>query len=150
MLKDLKLSKYKLPLNSFDTKTLIFSFISFLFLLSYFGIGIFSYKKELKNIELKKEELKKYHLPLTTFQLNSIYSNLKEIDLTQKKLKKDLEFISKTPLNSNEFFKKISFDKIFEVEIKTNRSFDNYFSRHFKIISSKLENKTYYAKLSDE
>jgi hypothetical protein len=101
-------------------------------------------------IEKKREELSKYNLPLTSFQLNAIYENLKKIDLKQKRLRKDLEFFSNTPLNKNEEYIKLSLNKNYYVKIKTSSNLDRYFKRRFNIIESSFKNKIYSAKLSNE
>jgi preprotein translocase subunit YajC len=152
VLNDIKLSKYTISLDTInlDKTSLILIFISFIFLISYFLIGTFSYKKDLALIEKKQKELSKYNLPLTSFQLNAIYENLKEIDVRQKRLRKDLEFFSHTPLKLNEEYIKLSLNKDYYVKIKTSSNLDNYFKKRFRIIESSLKNKIYSAKFSYE
>jgi hypothetical protein len=152
ILKNIKLSNYSLSLDviNLDKSSLIIIFISFVFIFSYFIIGIISYKKDLNLIERKKTELSKYNLPLTSFQLDAIYNNLKEIDYSQKKLRKDLEIFSRTPLRKNEEYIKLVFDKNFYVKIKTSNNLDNYFKKYFKIIKSDFKNQIYTAKLAYE
>jgi hypothetical protein len=152
VLKNIKLSNYTISLDTInlDKSSLILIFLFFVFLISYFIMGVVSYKKDLALIENKKENLSKYNLPLTSFQLNAIYNNLKKIDLKQKRIKKDLEIFSHTPLNKNEEYIKLSYNRNFYIKIKTSKNLDNYFKNHFKIIESSFNNKIYTAKLKDE
>jgi hypothetical protein len=152
ILKDIKLSNYKVSLDTInlDKTSLFLIFSSFIFLISYFLIGILSYKKELTLIEEKRSELSKYNLPLTTFQLNAIYSDIKQIDKNQKKLRKDLKIFSNTPLSKNEEYIKLSYDKNFYVKIKTSKNLDKFFKNYFSIIKSNFNNNIYTAKLADE
>jgi hypothetical protein len=152
ILKNIKLSNYTLSLDTINLgkTSLILLFASFVFIISYFVIGIVSYKKELALIEEKKVSLSKYNLPLTSFQLNSIYTNLKDIDYKQKRIRKALEVFSHTPLNKNEEYLKLLFDKNFYVKIKTSKNLNNYFRKYFNILNSSFNNKIYTAKLSNE
>ena len=148
----IKLSNYKINLDTIniDKFSLISIALIFIFINSFFILGIISYKKEIKNIENKKNDLAKYNLPLTSFQLNAIYENLKEMDNKQMLIRKDLEFFSRTPLKKNEEYKKLSFNgKIYEIEINTSHNLDNYFAKRFKI-NSDFKNNIYKAVLSHE
>ena len=152
VLKNIKLSNYTISLDTInlDKSSLILLFASFVFIIGYFIIGTVSYKKDLTLIEQKKASLSKYNLPLTSFQLDAIYSNLKKIDIAQKRIRKDLKIFSNTPLNKNEEYIKLSFNKNFYVKIKTSKNLGNYFKRYFSIISSNLNNRIYSGKLADE
>jgi hypothetical protein len=152
ILKDIKLSNYTVNLDTvnLDKTSLFLISSSFVFLISYFLIGTISYKKELSLIREKKTALRKYNLPLTTFQLNAIYNNLKQVDKNQKILRKNLEFFSKTPLKKNEEYIKLSFNKNYYVKIKTSKNLDNFFKKHFSIIESSFNKNIYTAKLANE
>jgi hypothetical protein len=152
VLKNLKLSNYTVSLDTvnLDKTSLFLIFSSFVFLISYFLISTISYKKELIKIEEKKEKLKKYNLPLTTFQLDAIYNNLKSIDKKQNSLRRDLEIFSNTPLKKNEEYIKLLFNKNYYVKIKTSKNLDYFFKKHFSIIKSSFNNNIYTAKLADE
>lgn len=152
ILKNIKLSNYTLSLDAInlDKSSLFLLFASFIFVISYFVIGAFSYKKELNLIEEKKSSLLKYNLPLTTFQLDAIYANLKEIDNKQKKIKKTLEIISHTPLDKNEEYIKLSLNKYYFAKIKTSKNLDSYFKRYFSVLNSRFENKIYSVKFANE
>jgi hypothetical protein len=152
ILKNIKLSNYTLSLDAInlDKSSLFLLFASFIFVISYFVIGAVFYKKELNLIEEKKSSLSKYNLPLTTFQLDAIYANLKEIDNKQKKIKKTLEIISHTPLDKNEEYIKLSLNKYYSANIKTSKNLDSYFKRYFSVLNSKFENKIYSVKFANE
>jgi hypothetical protein len=152
VLKNIKLSNYSfsldiINLDKFSFIIIIFSFIS---IIGYFVIGTFIYKKELNLIERKKIELSKYNLPLTMFQLNAIYENLKKIDNKQKKIKKALEIFSNTPLRKNEEYIKLSFNKYYYAKIQTSKNLDKFFKKYFSILDSRFDNKIYSVKLTDE
>lgn len=151
-IENIKLSNYTVSLDTInlDKSSLFLIFASFIFIIVYFLIGIVEYKKNLNSLKEKEASLSKYNLPLTTFQLDAIYANLKNIDNTQKRIRKDLEIFSKTPLKKNEEYIKLSFNKFYEVKIKTSSNLDNYFNRYFNILESNLKNKIYSAKLKDE
>ena len=151
-IKKIKLSNYKVDYNTInlDKSILIFLILIFIFINSFFVIGTITYKKELNILQNKKEQLSKYNLPLTSFQLNAIYDNLKQIDTKQNLIRKDLEFFSLTPLKKNEEYLKLSFDEFYKVKIKTSKNLNNYFSKRFYIKSSEFNNKIYKAVLSHE
>jgi hypothetical protein len=108
------------------------------------------YKKDLMLIENKKANLSKYNLPLTSFQLDAIFNDLKDIDTKQKKIKKALEIFSHTPLNNNEEYIQLSFDKYYYVKIKTSKNLNSYYKKYFNIINSSFKNNIYLAKLAYE
>ena len=152
-LSKIKLSKYQINLDTIniDKSTLILIGLIFIFFNSFFIAGIISYNKELTNIADKKESLQKYNLPLTSFQLDAIYGNLKTIDNKQKTIRKNLEFFSRTPLNKNEEYTKLQFNNnVYMLEINTSKNLDNYFKNRFNIKSSQFNNKIYKAVLSYE
>jgi hypothetical protein len=152
ILKNIKLSNYSLSLDTInlDKSSLILLFASFIFIISYFVIGTVVYKKELTAIEYKKNNLSKYNLPLTSFQLNAIYNNLKNVDIKQKKIRRALEIFSHTPLSKNEEYIKLSFNKYYYVKIKTSKNLDYFFKKYFNIIDSNFKNNIYLAKLAYE
>jgi len=148
-IKEIKLSNYKINFNylNLDKSTIFYIFFSLIMINLFFFIQGFFYKKELNKLQQKKEYLsKRYNLPLTTYQLNSIYSSLKNQDEEIKKIKKALELFSKMRLK----FEKLEFDaKFYNIVVNSNKNLDHYFKK-FTIISSKVENKKYIAKLKYE
>jgi len=152
-LKNFKPSKKGLNLDTLnlDKTSVILIFLMFLFLNVYFIAGIINYKNEMNKLAHKKEELKKYNLPLTLIQLNAIYSKLKKTDLSQQRIRKDLEFFSKTPLKPNEEYRLLALKNgIYKVNIKTSQNLHGFFSKRFEIKSEEF-NKTFYkAELSHE
>ena len=148
-IKEIKLSKHKINFDylNLDKATIFYIFFSLIIINLFFFIQGFFYKKELNKLQEKKEYLsKRYNLPLTTYQLDSIYSSLKNQDEKIKKIKKALELFSKTRLK----FEKLEFDsKFYNIVVNSNKNLDNYFKK-FIIISSKVENKKYIAKLRYE
>jgi len=151
VLKKIKLSNIKFNLiNKLNidksiiiTFSLIFILVNLAFLIKTYAI-----KKEITLLENKKEEiLNKNNLPKTSFELNSILQNLKEEYKKQVKIKKDIEYITKTPLKQGEYFTKFSYNsKNFYIEVKTSQNLDNYFKKHFKV-ESEFKNNFYKASL---
>ena len=151
-LKDIKLSKHKINLYNqlnIDNSVLILSILSLLFLNLFAILGVVSYSKDLHKIDNEFNNLSQYHLPLTTFQLDSIYSSLKKIDEKETQIKKSLSIFTKTPEKK---YLKLAFNgKFYNVEIKSSKNLDNYFSRYFNVSSSfSSKDKIYKAKLSYE
>jgi hypothetical protein len=146
ILQNIKLSKNKINIfNSIEINKKQF----FLFKLSIFIIAVYfiiqgiEYKKEINNLQTENLNLlKENNLPKTTFQLNSILSNLENEFKKQQKIKKSLEIISSTPLKKNEYFLKITYNKFFILLIKTKRNLDFYFKKYFNI-NSKQKNGIY-------
>ncbi|ACM92649.1 hypothetical protein NAMH_0011 [Nautilia profundicola AmH] len=145
ILPSLKLSKNKI--NIFNRiklkKSVVISLLLlFLFINISFLLNIIKNKQTVKNLELKKAKIiHKYHLPKTTYQIKAILNELKEKDFNQNKIKKDLEFITKTPLKNDETFISLSYDKNrFDIEINSKRNFDNYFKKKFIKVNSNINN----------
>lgn len=147
------LEKIKLSNKTFSQKInktlLVYAGIIFILLNSALLIKAYSNNLEAKKLSLKTENfLKKHNLPPTSFQLNSILNDLKTKVKKQEKIKKDLEFFSKTPLKKEEYYQRLSFDsKNYYVKIHTSKNLDFYFKKHFKILSSNFSKNTYKAKL---
>jgi len=142
ILQNIKLSNNKINLFhtiEVDKKSFLLINLSIFFISIYFLINGLLYKNSNININYG-------NLPHTTFQLKSILNDLQLKQKRIKKLKKDLEYISLTPLNKNESFIKLKFDKYFIIEIKTKRDLDFYFKKYFNV-QSKLENSIYKATL---
>ena len=149
----IKLSNYSVNLDTvnFDKSVFISMGLIFVFLNAFFIIGIIGYKKEFNKLKEKERSLQKYNLPLTSFQLDAIYSNLKTVDNKQKLIRKDLEFFSRTPLNKNEEYKKLKFNNdSYSVEINTSKNLTDYFSKRFIIKSSEFNKNLYKAVLGHE
>ena len=150
ILKDLKLSKQTINLYNtidIDKSTIILLSIIFILFSTTLILQTYSYKTQ----KIDFNTLKKYNLPLTKIQLNSILKNLKTIDYNNLLLKKDLKFFTNTPLNKNEKF--ISLEKTnnsFIVIIKTNKNLNSYFKQRFKIKHFSLTNNIYKAELTHE
>ncbi|QCT93663.1 hypothetical protein FE773_00200 [Caminibacter mediatlanticus TB-2] len=148
VIKNVKLKK-RISLNSlsFDKTVLITLLLLFFSINIFYLIENIQLKKSIKNLEKQKENLiKTYNLPPTTFQLDSIYNELIDKYAKQKTIKKDLEFISNTPVKK---FKKLLFDgKNYLILVETNKNLNNYFSKRFKILNYSLN--PYKAKLTHE
>lgn len=143
ILQNIKLSKNKINIfNSIEiNKKLFFLFNLSIFIIAvYFIIQGIEYKKEINNLQTENLNLlKENNLPKTTFQLNSILSNLENEFKKQQKIKKSLEVISSTPLKKNEYFLKITYNKFFILLIKTKRNLDFYFKKYFNINSKQKD-----------
>ncbi|WP_456480672.1 hypothetical protein [Nautilia sp.] len=151
ILPDLKLTNNKVTLYdriNID-KGLIAAAVT-IFLLLNGGFIIKTIKNRISYGTLENEKtklIKRYNLPPTTFQLNSILSSLKKTDKTQTLIRKDLEYITKTPLKKGEKFLNLSFsNKTFTVSVKTDRNLDFYFKKRFKV-KSEFKNSLYKAEL---
>jgi hypothetical protein len=143
ILQNIKLSKNKINIfNSIEiNKKQFFLFNLSIFIIAvYFIIQGIEYKKEINNLQTENLNLlKENNLPKTTFQLNSILSNLENEFKKQQKIKKSLEVISSTPLKKNEYFLKITYNKFFILLIKTKRNLDFYFKKYFNINSKQKD-----------
>ncbi len=148
---ELKIETLKHKINidtiNIDKSSLFVITLFFIVLNIFLLIQTYNYKNEIKNIENEKIKiLKKYHLPKTTFQLDSIYSSLIDKFVKQRKIKKDLEFISNTPIKK---FVLLNYENNkYTIEINTTKNLNNYFSKRFKIISYSLN--PYKVVLEDE
>jgi len=152
ILPKINLSEHKINLYNninIDKGILVSAALLFIVLNAGLLLNYFYNKKALKNLQTKKDQIiKKYSLPKTTFQLDSILNSLKNEDSKQKKIRKNLEYITKTPLKQNEKFLSLSYSNgSYSVEVKTSRDLDNYFKKRFKV--SSIKNKTYKAALHE-
>jgi len=146
LLEKLELSKYSF--NIFDTvalskKEISFLFISFsLFIIMFIGKFI-SYSIVDSNLDKQYNELKKYNLPLTNFQLDSIISDYKTQIDKQKKLRKYIKILNNIDLQNGEYIKHFSYrEGAFKVVIESKRNFDSIFKGyHFKSNKSKNQYK---------
>lgn len=109
----------------------------------------FEYKKALQDLEAKKEALHiKYHLPISTYTLDAILKKYEKIDIHQTKLRKDLAFFSRTPVQR---FESLRFDgKIYEITARSDQNLDSYFKKRFSILSTRFQKNLYKAKLTHE
>jgi len=152
ILKDIKLSKHNINIfNSIEIDKTSMTLLALTFIFSILTLTslIYSYKNEIKQLQTKKEDLKKYNLPLTNIQLNSILSELKEIEFNNILLKKDLKFISKTPIKQNEKFILLETIKNgYRLKIKTNNNLNNYFKQRFNIKKFSLKNSIYEVEIT--
>jgi len=149
LLKDVKLSKYKIRVSQkdlLDTKTLILYAIPFVILSASFLIEYAVYKKAIKEMESKKESIiVKYHLPRTSIQLNSIKTSLLSTYKKQKKIRDFIDFISELRIEKNEFLKSISVtDKEASLSIKLSSSsrkekIKRYISKKYKIMKESMQ-----------
>lgn len=142
-----KLSKYNFDFkNILNLNTLNVSFFIATFILSLlFLVMTFKYSSLLDSIQQEKYNLaKKYNLPSTIFQIDSILANLKALDNKQIQIRKDLEFFSHIPLENRDRIVLLEKrgDK-YILKIKTNKNLDKIFLKKFKIIQSTLKNGFY-------
>jgi hypothetical protein len=154
VLKEIKLSKNSISLDTvnIEKSTLVLIFLTFLIAnVSFFAAG-FMYKNYNSELEAQKTGYAEKHgLPSTSYQLNSIYDTLVSLDARQKRIKKDLEYFSSTPLKKGEYYNRLSYaSDVYTLDVKTQKNLDNYFKKEFKIISSSYKNKKYTAKLGHE
>ena len=143
LLEKLQLSNY--TFNIFETinlskKDLYFIFISFaLFIFIFIGKFI-SYSIVNNDLSNKYNNLKKYNLPMTSFQLDSMIDNYKQKIEYQQRLRKKIKILQKIHLVDNEYIKHFSYkDGILNLIIYSNRNFDSIF-KGMKFKSKKRKN----------
>jgi hypothetical protein len=151
VLKEIKLSNKKFNLINklnLDKTVLILGVLIFILLNTSILIQTLLIKKEISLIKSNREKfLSSHNLPKTNIQLTSILNSLENEYKTQINLKKSLEYITKTPLKNDEYFKKLQYDsKTFKIEVKTSKNLDNYFKKKFNVTSS-YKNNVYKATL---
>jgi hypothetical protein len=154
ILKNIKLSKNKISLDTINIDKPVLILIFLIFIIANISFFVTGYLYDKYSAEIQKQKtalLNKYNLPSTSYQLSSIYESMAEMDLKQKNIKKDLEYFTNTPLKKNEYYDFLAFDSnAYDVIIKSNKSFDTYFKKEFKIINSSFKNNKYIAKLEHE
>ena len=153
ILENIKLSKTNINLFNFleiDKTIIILLTIIFIFLTTSLSSLIYSYKQQEQNLILEKNRLKSFKLPLTNLQLNSISSELEELKFQNTLLKKNLKFITKTPLQKGDKFLELSKNlDTYLVKIKTKKNLNNYFKQRFNIKSFSFKNSIYKAELTN-
>jgi len=153
ILENIKLSKTNINLFNFleiDKTIIILLTIIFIFLTTSLSSLIYSYKQQEQNLILEKNRLKSFKLPLTNLQLNSISSELEELKFQNILLKKNLKFITKTPLQKGDKFLELSKNlDTYLVKIKTKKNLNNYFKQRFNIKSFSFKNSIYKAELTN-
>ncbi len=99
ILNELKLSKNRVAIFDsieIDKKSIISAIAVFLLLNLSFMIKIYNNKSGIEELEVKKEEfIKRYNLPSTTFQIESILNSLISVEKKQNLIRKKLEQLSK-------------------------------------------------------
>ena len=142
ILSNIKLSKNKINLyNKINIdKSVLFMLTAIFVLINLSLVLLYIKNKNSINILNNKKEkiIKKYNLPKTTFQLDSIIDTLKSENIKQKKIRSQLEYITKVPLKKGEKFLSIGYEKNhFKITVKSNRNLDSYFEKKFKLTSTK-------------
>ncbi len=143
-LPQLKLHSKKIKIKSIDSenevdKNSIYYIVSLLIFLISQQIYYFSYYKDIDKYHQKKIQLlKKYDLPRTSFQLNSIKKSILYEYKIQKKIRDTLANLDKISLNSSEKYYTIDIKQNFvSINIKTTKSrsekIAKEFANYFKI-----------------
>ena len=152
ILPTLKLSKHTIDLYNridIDRVSIALLFVGMLFISITFLLQGFEYKKALQTLEAKKETLHtKYHLPTSSYALDAILKKYKKIDAHQTKLRKDLAFFSRAPVQR---FESLQYDgKVYDITARSDKNLDSYFKKRFTILSSRFQKNIYTAKLTHE
>ena len=115
-LKSIKPTSHKVKLGSLDVevmdrRTFVYLAIATVLFLSAFVLEYVDYKKETAKLEVAKSALiRKYDLPPTTMQLNSIKSRLSKTFQKQKKIRETLFALSKISLTRKEYITQMEID----------------------------------------
>ncbi len=95
-----------------DRRTFVYFAASMLLFMSAFIVEYIDYKKEAGRLEEAKSALiRKYDLPPTTMQLESIRKRLFKTFKTQKKIRQTLYELSRIPLKEKEYISMINIDE---------------------------------------
>jgi len=155
-LNELNLSKHKVNLNLFQNSVLDekwiyrFSALSIVFIVLFLASYLLL-KSDLKEVLTQQYELtQKYKLPETSFQLNSLRRSLTSKEERQIALRHDIKKLFSLHLQKGEYVKKFEMkSKSAEYEIvlsapKNAEKIKKELSKHFKIKSAKVVDKTFY------
>ena len=160
LLSQIKLSSHKVKLGSLDVeivdkRTFVYLAASFVLFLSAFVIEYADYKQSTGKLEEAKSALiRKYDLPPTTMQLNSIKNRLYKTFQTQKKIREALYALSKLSLGNKEYIKFLDInDKIATLEIALSDaaregSVKNILRQKFKILESDINENILKVKIA--
>ncbi len=159
-LKTLKLTGHKVKLGSLDVeimdrRTFLYLSAATILFLSAFVIEYVDYKKETARLEKAKSALiRKYDLPPTTMQLNSIKNRLFKTFKVQKKIRETLYKISKTALKEKEYITMLDIDEKsatveFHVENAQRASeLKRLLAKQFKLLDSSEGDKSVKVKIA--
>jgi len=155
-LSDVNLSKHKVNLNLFHNNLLDekwiyrFSALSIVFIV-LFLISYLLLKNDLKEVVTQQYALtQKYKLPETSFQLNSLRRSLTSKEDRQIELRHSIKKLFSLHLQKGEYVKKFELKgNRAEYEIVLNapknaEKIKKELSKHFKIRSAKVVDKTFY------
>ncbi len=138
-----------------DQKTFVYLAAASLLFLGAFGIEYFDYRRALSQLEANKAALvRKYDLPPTTIQLESIKHRLEKTFRTQKKLRDALYALSTLPLEKGSFIRRLDLEPKnaqIEIMLKDTGAADklkSYLRQKFKILDSSLEDKILHIKIA--
>ena len=149
LLKEVKLSKYKVKISQkdlIDAKSLVLYLLPFILLSLSFLIEYAIYKKSIFSLESKREDIiRRYHLPPTSIQLNSIKNSLLNTYKKQKKIRDFIDFASGIDTKKGEFIKSLAVDfKEAFISIKISspvrKNFiKKYFGKKYKVKRESLK-----------
>jgi hypothetical protein len=154
------LSKHKVSLNLFQNSVLDekwiyrFSAVSIVFII-LFLVSYLLLKNDLKEVVTQQYALtQKYKLPQTSFQLNSLRRSLTSKEDRQIALRHSIKKLFTLPLQKDEYVKKFemkSKSAVYEIVLNTPKNAEKIkkeLSKHFKITSAKVVDKTFYIGVS--
>ncbi|BCD68955.1 hypothetical protein [Nitratiruptor sp. YY09-18] len=155
----LKLPKKSLPLKTYGSswlsEDLIYKAAIILFLLIVaYAVQVFIFKQDVAKLyALKNKIVTTYHLPPTSFQIKNILSSLEKIQKEQLSIRKDIDYILRTPLKQNEYFTKLDLTKniLFEIilaDTKRAQELKGYFTKGLKVEDMQLDGKKFIVKCS--
>jgi len=155
----LELPKKSLPLKAYGSswlsEDLIYkaAIVIFLFILAY-AIQAFVFKRDLAQLyTLENRIITTYHLPPTSFQIRNILASLQKTQKKQLAIRKDIDYILRTPLHKKEYFTKLDLSKniLFEIVLtdkKRAQELKNYFTKGLRVEDMTLDGKKFIVKCS--
>ena len=151
ILENMSFSKHKIGIYEFEDNFIdnrsFYAIITILIIIASMNLfEYFVYKSDINKVLIKKEEvLAKYNLPSTTFELESIKSNLNSTQKSQIKLRKKILYLDNFPFKKDEFITRFELksDNL-EVAMKLNEakraeSVKKYLKKEFKIKKMRMK-----------
>ena len=159
-IKNIKPTSHKVKLGTLDAevmdrRTFAFLAAAVVLFMSAYILEYVDYKKESAKLEEAKQALiRKYNLPPTTMQLDSIKQSLFKTFQQQKKIRQTLASLAKTVLGKKEYINSMQIDgKTATVEFAVAdsaraRALEHQLAGKFKILDSTVDDKSLKVKIA--
>ena len=159
-LKGIKPTSHKVKLGSLDVevmdrRTFVYLAAAVVLFMSAYVLEYVDYKKEAAKLEAAKSALiRKYDLPPTTMQLNSIKNRLFKTFQKQKKIRETLFALSKIPLSKKEYITQMDIDDktatvAFSVpDASRAKALRQELARKFKLLDSSVGDNSVKVKIA--